>query len=390
VPTAISITGLILVAIAIRVPAEPFAQVGDRSNITGRIVNRLGCPLIAVLKLRPASAPFVDGALQEARSDADGRFVFQNVAQGRYWIHYDLDANGGWGGDGVVVGPAGAHKEFNWPTPSLTDVDDIDFLVTDRDGIPLAGAKVSWRRFSGAVNGPACGSEVTTDVDGRARVSQVPSGTYRITVEGDGRPPQTRDVRFGSGYEKSAIFRLLTPPEVQTEARTLHRSCGSTSHDNPPGSLQDLLARADAVVVGRIATAVLDPDYGSDSYPSVLTRYDLQLSEVVKRHPLLPATGAMARLAHLAGELEWGDKNVSACERFVMRSGESYLLFLTWNEQRRAFMPLSGNAFIANITSGELAPIRVSYTASPIIQERKGRSASQFLNEIKTALKSSR
>ena len=199
----------------------------------------------------------------------------------------------------------------------------------------------------------------------------MPAGTYRITVEDNGRSPQTRDVRFGSGYEKSAKFRLLTPLEAEREARTLHQSCGSTSHDSPPGSLQDLLARADAVVAGRIAAAVLDPDYGSGSYPSVLTRYDLRLSEVIKPHPQLTAIGSMARVAHLAGELEWGDKNVSACERFVMQSGESYVLFLTWNERQRAFMPLSGDAFIANITTGSVAPIRVSYTASPIIQERK-------------------
>jgi hypothetical protein len=84
------------------------------------------------------------------------------------------------------------------------------------------------------------------------------------------------------------------------------------------------------------------------------------------------------------------DQRSGACERYTMRSGESNVLFLTWNDQRRAFLPLSGNAFIAHITNGEVAPIRVSYTPSPIIQERKGRPASQFLSEIKAALKGPR
>lgn len=380
-PAAISVALLLVAEISVGVDAG--LQAGDRSVISGRIVNRLGCPLIAEFKLRPGTAPFADGALQATRSDAEGRFEFRSVEPGRYWIHYVLN-DGGWGGDGVVVDAGGANKDFNWPAPFVGDVQDLEFLVTDREGNPLAGVKVTWRRFSGAIDGPACGSEVVTDVAGRARLNRAASGTYRITVERDGFAPRTRDVKFGSGYETAVTFRLLTPPEAEKEGRTVLQGCFS-SHETSPRSLPELISRADAIVVGRIATAVLDPDYRGEYSPTVLTRYDVHGIEILKPHPQL--TGASVPLTHLAGEMEWGDKNIVGCSGLAMRSGETYVLFLTWDDQRRTFTPLSGSAYIVNITSGEVGPIRLSYTLAPALHEHKGQTAVQFLTAIKAVLK---
>src|SRR5262249_48658623 len=61
-------------------------------------------------------------------------------------------------------------------------------------------------------------------------------------------------------------------------ARTIG-GCSSESGD-APRTLPEATAGADAIVVGRISSAVLDPDY-SYRDPWVLTRYDVQLLEVI-------------------------------------------------------------------------------------------------------------
>jgi hypothetical protein len=57
-----------------------------------------------------------------------------------------------------------------------------------------------------------------------------------------------------------------------------------------------------------------------------------------------------------AGELDWGNEVLLGCNRETMRAGEMFVLFLMWSERVHAFMPMGGNALLANITSGEVAP----------------------------------
>jgi hypothetical protein len=364
-----------------------FAQSTDRAAITGRIVNRLGCPLVGEFKLRPGTAPFVEGALQVTTSNEDGRFEFRNVERGWYWIHYVL-ADGGWGGDGVVVaGPEGAHKEFRWPAPSMSDIEGLEFIVTDGDGNPLPGVNVSWRRFSGAVGGPACGLDLTTDVGGRTKVADAPSGIYRVTGTLDGRVPQTRDIKVCSGCDKTATFRLLTPSESARAARTVTQGCIS-SHETRPESFPQVVSRADAVVVGRLASATLDPVYGEDNYPSLLTRYGIDVTDILKPHGQV--TASQLAVIHLAGELEWGKEILVGCEGPPMPVGETYVLFLTWHEQRRGFVLLSGGAFTAKVSTGDVAPVRLTYTAPAVMREWQGRLASEFLSAIRTAARERR
>jgi Carboxypeptidase regulatory-like domain len=263
------------------------ADLAQLPGISGRIVDSVGCPLIVALKLRPATAPFVEGALLEARSDMDGRFAFANVAPGRYWIHYDLVPKGGSGGDGVVVTAAGAHKEIQWPMPMASPLDfkDRSFVVTDSEGIPIAGAKVAWRRFSGAIDGPSCGKDAMTDGEGRATADNSPPGTYRVVVEANGYERQSHDVKFEWGYSDTLTVRLLTPTEAERVSWTIATMCESPA---PPDSLAKAVAAADAIVVGRIGTALLDPDFAvPDARPTALSRYDVQLVEVVKPHARL-------------------------------------------------------------------------------------------------------
>ena len=358
-------------------------------GITGRIVDAQGCPLIVDLKLRPATAPFVDGALQETRSDMEGHFAFTDVAPGRYWIHYDLVPDGGWGGDGVVVTDEGAYKEFHWPVPKFNPLDfkDRRFIVTDADGSPLAGAKVSWRRFSGAVGGPACGEDTTTNRDGRAMALQSPPGTYRVIVEADGYAPQTRDVKFGWGNSDTMTIRLLTPIESERASRTYFRGC--RTHDSPPvDTLPHAAAAADAIVVGRIVTAVPDPDFSAgDADPEVRTRYDLQLLDVVKPHVNLTSTARSVGIVHEAGELDWGSRVLVGCQGVTMRAGEVFVLFLAWNERLHTFTPMGGSGLIANITSGSVAPIRASVTPGAVVNAALGQAAPEYVRTVKAAVR---
>lgn len=377
---------LILFAVSAGRAAGLQADAAQLPGISGRIVDAVGCPLIVALKLRPASAPFVEGALQETRSDMDGRFAFPNVAPGRYWIHYDLVPQGGSGGDGVVVTASGAYKEFRWPVPMASPLDfkDRTFIVTDTDGVPIAGANVTWRRFSGAIDGPSCGEDATTNREGRATASDSAPGMYRVVTDANGYERQLHDVRFGWGYSDTLTVRLLTPSEAERASRTIHRTC-----EVPwtPDTLAKATAGADAIVVGRIGSAILDPDYSlNDTYPTVLTRYDVQLLDVIKPHARLAANAVRAAIVHSAGELDWGDRVLLGCNRETMRAGEMFVVFLTWSERVHAFMPMGGNTLLANITSGEVAPIRASYTAGPIVNAAKGQPAAEYVRSLKAAV----
>lgn len=375
------VAGAILAALLVQANTAPSA------GITGRFVDALGCPLIVAVKLRPASAPFVEGALQQTRSDMDGRFAFAGVAPGRYWIHYDLVHDGGWGGDGVIVTEAGAHKEFRWPMPRRNPLDfkDRTFIVTDSEGLPIAGAKVSWRRFSGAADGPSCGADTVTNREGNATASEAAPGNYRVVVDANGYVPQSRDVKFESGYSDTLTVRLLTPVEAERASRTVFRGCPS-SHDTVPDTLTKAVAKADAVVVGRIVTTILDPDYSKpDTTPTVVTRYDVQLLEVIKPHTRLAPNSAGVKVVHFAGEIDWGQQIVRECDYFTMRPGETFVLFLSWNDRAGAFIPMNGNAMVANLTSGDVAPIRGSYTAGPIVTAARGQAASEYVRSVKAA-----
>jgi hypothetical protein len=182
--------------------------------------------------------------------------------------------------------------------------------------------------------------------------------------------------------------RLLTPSEAERASRTIARNC---EFPDAPDTLAKATAGADTVVVGRIGSAVLDPDYSvTDTHPTVLTRYDVQLLEVIKPHARLAANAARVAIVHSAGELDWDNKVLLGCNRDTMRVGEMFVMFLTWSERFHAFMPMGSNMLLANITSGEVAPIRASYTAGPIVTAAKGQPAAEYVRSLKAAVANSR
>jgi len=354
--------------------------------ITGRIVDSVGCPLIVAMTLRPGFAPVDAGAaLQDTRSDMDGRFTFPAVTPGHYWIDYALVPNGGTGGEHVKVTTEGGHLEIRYSAP-FGDFKDWTILVTHSDGNPISDANVSWRRFSGAIGGPACGENTTTNRKGRAGTGDAPEGTYRVIVEANGYVPQTKDVRFGHGLPPTLTVRLLTPEEAERAARTIGGCVESVESDARWWTLPETIARADAIVVGRINSAVLDPDYSDPyPYPRVLTRYDVELLDVIKPHVRLADASRIA-IVHSAGELDWGAYIVRGCSRETMRTGETFVLFLKWSEDKHAFAPMGGDALIGNVTSGEVAPIRASVTPGPVVAGAIGQPAVAYVRTIRDAL----
>jgi hypothetical protein len=146
---------------------------------------------------------------------------------------------------------------------------------------------------------------------------------------------------------------------------------------------------SEAIVVGRIRTAVLDPD-DTMPYPTVRTRYDVELTDVIKPHAHLAMTARHIAVVQSAGELDWGTDVVLGCSQKTMRPGEVYVLFLTWSDQVQAFMPWNGNALLADITNDTVAPFRVLDTPAAIIAAHTGQSASDFIRDIRAVVRGSR
>ena len=181
-------------------------------------------------------------------------------------------------------------------------------------------------------------------------------------------------------------MRLLTPEEAERAARTIGGCVESVESDARWWTLPETIARADAIVVGRINSAVLDPDYSDPyPYPRVLTRYDVELLDVIKPHVRLADASRIA-IVHSAGELDWGAYIVRGCSRETMRTGETFVLFLKWSEDKHAFAPMGGDALIGNVTSGEVAPIRASVTPGPVVAGAIGQPAVAYVRTIRDAL----
>jgi hypothetical protein len=63
------------------------------------------------------------------------------------------------------------------------------------------------------------------------------------------------------------------------------------------------------------------------------------------------------------------------------------VMFLVWHDYYNVLMPIHASAFLANITTGVVAPMRRTREISPVIAERKGMPAAQFLQAVKSAVK---
>jgi hypothetical protein len=123
------------------------------------------------------------------------------------------------------------------------------------------------------------------------------------------------------------------------------------------------------------------------AFPVVRTLYDIQLLDIIKPHPSLTAKAGVASIMHSAGELELEDRIFNGLEHTPMREGDVYVMFLVWHDYYQMLMPAYASAFLANITTGVVAPMRRTRLISPVIAQRKGMPAAQFVQAVRSALK---
>jgi hypothetical protein len=373
---------------AVTSPLLAFGQTESAAGavLSGRLVDNVGCPVIdAIMRIRPRSGPSEAGYIQETRSDADGAFAFKPMAPGQnYWLRYDLTPTGT-SVTPVTLGPSGTHLILQWPLPLPSSLTDFDLAISDRDDEPVRGARVAWHRLLGSMESGCVSGTATSDAGGHAIAPALAPGSYRVTVDADGFVPQTIDTAHA--WERQSLrVRLLTPKEAERAKKSsvMIDVCGPA----PPSSIAALVALSDAIVVARIARAQLDADYSYGmAWPVVRTLYDTQLLDIIKPHPSLPAKAGVVSIMHSAGELELEDMIVPSLERTPMQEGDVYVMFLVWHDHYNMLMPTSANAFLANITTGVVAPMRKTRVISPVIAQRKGMPAAQFVQAVRSALK---
>jgi hypothetical protein len=385
----ICVIATLLVLAAIRSPFA-FAQNAPVpvAVLSGRLVDNVGCPVIdAVLRLQPGANGSGTVSIEETRSDSEGTFSFKPVAAGRnYWLRYDLSSNGGSGGTTITLDPAGTHVVQRWPVPwSPLDFTNFDFTVTDLDDLPVRGALVIWHRLLGSLESDCVSGYATTDAHGRAVAPALAPGRFRVTVVADGFALQTIDTTHEWG-RRSLTVRLLTPEEAEKAKRPTAQI--GVCPPEAPSSIPALVAVSDAIVVARVVSGKLEADYTSGiHYPTVRTLYDIALIETIKPHQRLTGSTGTLTIVHGAGEVDLGDMIVLGIERTPMRQGEVYVMFLVWNEHYRMLMPTYTSAFLANITTGVVTPMRRTREISPLIASRRGMPAAQFIQEIRSLIR---
>jgi Tol biopolymer transport system component len=171
--------------------APPVVQV---NTIAGRVSDAEGAPL-------PGARLRLDGG-QATHTDADGRYRFDDLADGYYIVTADLD---GYVFDtplAVELPPAQTEVNFvAGPRASHT----LSGRVVDCAAQPLAGVRVSSDQ----------GSETVTDAAGQYALTGLEQTTHQITAEANGYSflPGTREVnlaRYAPGEDLTVDFTAAT------------------------------------------------------------------------------------------------------------------------------------------------------------------------------------
>ncbi|HEX8557812.1 MAG TPA: carboxypeptidase-like regulatory domain-containing protein [Pyrinomonadaceae bacterium] len=201
-------------------PAAP-AQTAAPASVAGRIregERGVAGVTVALLSAEPAQR---FRAAARARTDAEGRYLLQNVAPGRYQIAPYAPA--------YVVEGLGDNYPPGRPLTLLPgdEVKDMDFRVerggvitgrvTDGDGAPVVGEMVNVSPADAAGEQRPGGvfdqRDRMTDDRGVYRVYGLPPGRYRVSVGQVGE--DTGAVSFG----RRKIFRRTFHPDVSDEAQ---------------------------------------------------------------------------------------------------------------------------------------------------------------------------
>jgi len=185
--------------------------------IAGRVVDERGNPAVASLRLsQPELTNQFDRRLR--RTDADGHFLFQDLAAGEFEIWMAPD-----NGTGYNAGKKLALELTLSEGQRMTDVrlvvsegGVITGTVVDEAGMPVQGAKIeAWDAYDDEVGG------AFTDREGHFRITNLDPGQYDLRPRDDVRggpwslPVHTGghvEIQIGTDDSGATVENLLPPP----------------------------------------------------------------------------------------------------------------------------------------------------------------------------------
>jgi len=192
---------LLLIPLAVLALAQaPPDQPQDKGRIEGILVNQVnGQPLrkgtvslrITVTGPQPANASTPNS--YSVSSDAEGKFVFEQVDPGRYtlmadrpgYIHATYRSSAG---ASLNVGPGQTVKNIRFV---ITPQGVIAGHVVDEDGDPITEVRVQAMRWatSNGVRRLEYRQQIPVDDQGNFRIGNLPAGRYILSADLNRMPP---------------------------------------------------------------------------------------------------------------------------------------------------------------------------------------------------------
>lgn len=148
---------------------------------------------------------------------------------------------------------------------------------------------------------------------------------------------------------------------------------------NPPPTLQSMVDRSDAVVIGTIRSTRETPNIAK-RIPR--TDYDLTVTETVKEHTRLAPKLVLCRPG--IGTVEHEDRFVRKYQPGMpeIKAGRDYLLFLLWDDANTCYTLAFGTGSIAGFNEeGKLAHL----AASTGLNDMRGLAAADVVAKLERA-----
>lgn len=147
-------------------------------------------------------------------------------------------------------------------------------------------------------------------------------------------------------------FVAVSAASVRADQKPVEQRVSVVNSQQPPGTLAEMIASADAVVIARPTGKTRLRDWGNGL--PVETIYTFRIEDAIKFSPVIPAVGDTIEMDVLGGEKETSTRIV----RDVIRGHGSvqpnarYLIFVRWvqNPAGERLVPCWGNAGIIDIT----------------------------------------